>query len=137
MHACLPTTRHGLQTRPSSSCSFTPGSCSLTSYRITPQGFQWGKSNKDTGPNPAGFLPTHAEKVQLLLSDIFLGFFIVPEGGLWNYNFMGVKHNAAMKYTLTVENPKEFYHEAHRPSHYLNFAAQEEAAATEGADRED
>merc|ERR1719267_41924 len=61
-------------------CSFTPGSCSLTAYRITPQGFQWGKSNKDTGPNPAGFLPTHAEKVQLLLSDIFLGFFIVPEG---------------------------------------------------------
>merc|ERR1712100_268233 len=36
-------------------CSFTPGSCSLTSYRITPQGFQWGKSNKDTGPNPAVF----------------------------------------------------------------------------------
>ena len=52
-------------------CSFTPGSCSLTAYRITPQGFQWGKSNKDTGPNPAGFLPTHAEKVQMLLSDIF------------------------------------------------------------------
>ena len=23
------------------------GSCSLTAYRITPQGFQWGKSNKD------------------------------------------------------------------------------------------
>ena len=23
---------------------------------------------QDTGPNPAGFLPTHAEKVQMLLS---------------------------------------------------------------------
>lgn len=28
-----------------------------------------GPSLQDTGPNPAGFLPTHAEKVQMLLSD--------------------------------------------------------------------
>lgn len=27
-------------------CAFTPGSCSLTAYRLTPQGYQWGKSNK-------------------------------------------------------------------------------------------
>ena len=27
--------------------SGSTGSCSLTAYRITPQGFQWGKSNKD------------------------------------------------------------------------------------------
>ena len=44
-------------------CSFTPGSCSLTAYRLTPAGFQWGKQNKDMGPNPVGYLPTHAEKV--------------------------------------------------------------------------
>jgi len=118
-------------------CSFTPGSCSLTSYRITPQGFQWGKSNKDTGPNPAGFLPTHAEKVQMLLSDIFLGFFMVPDNGVWNYNFMGVKHSTSMKYSLCVENPKEFYHECHRPSHFMNFASMEDADDVIGADRED
>jgi len=117
-------------------CSFTPGSCSLTAYRITPQGFQWGKSNKDTGPNPAGFLPTHAEKVQMLLSDIFLGFFMVPDNGIWNYNFMGQKHNMTMKYSLCVENPREYYHESHRPAHFLNFTQQEEAG-TEGADHED
>lgn len=27
-------------------CSFTPGSCSLTAYKLTPQGYQWGKANK-------------------------------------------------------------------------------------------
>ena len=27
---------------------------------------------QDTGPNPAGFLPTHAEKVQMLLSHLGL-----------------------------------------------------------------
>merc|ERR1711948_145598 len=118
-------------------CSFTPGSCSLTAYRITPQGFQWGKSNKDTGPNPAGFLPTHAEKVQMLLSDIFLGFFMVPDNGVWNYNFMGVKHSTAMKYSLCVENPKEYYHKCHRPAHFLNFTQQEEVGQEGGADFED
>ena len=29
------------------------------------------------------------EKVQMILSDKFLGFFMVPEGGIWNYNFNG------------------------------------------------
>jgi len=114
--------------------AFTPGSCSLTAYRVTLQGFQWGKANKDTSMNPAGYLPTHAEKVQMLLSDIFLGFFMVPEEGIWNYNFMGVKHKASMKYALMLDNPKEFYAEAHRPSHFLNFITAD--GEPEAADRE-
>lgn len=44
------------------------------------------------GPHPAGFAPTHCEKAQMLLSDRFLGAFLVPaDGGVWNYNFMGVR----------------------------------------------
>ncbi|CEM02373.1 unnamed protein product [Vitrella brassicaformis CCMP3155] len=117
-------------------CSFTPGSCSLVAYKLTAQGYNWGKSNKDSGPSPSGYLPSHYEKVQMLLSDTFLGFFMVPEGSMWNYNFMGVKHSINMKYHLTLDNPKEFYHELHRPAHYLQFA-QMEAAPDEGADRED
>jgi len=27
--------------------SFTPGSCSLTCYKLSLQGFEWGKNNKD------------------------------------------------------------------------------------------
>ena len=71
------------------SCSFTPGSCSLTAYKLTPSGYEWGRSNKDTGNNPHGYLPSHYEKVQMLLSDRFLGFFMAPSQGSWNYNFMG------------------------------------------------
>ncbi|KAJ3162383.1 Pre-mRNA-processing-splicing factor 8 [Geranomyces michiganensis] len=128
-------------------CSFTPGSCSLTAYKLTPAGFEWGRSNKDMGANPQGYLPSHYEKVQMLLSDRFLGFFMVPEGdGVWNYNFMGAKHRADMKYGLTIDTPKEFYHEVHRPSHFLNFSGLEETgigsvglgvAASNEADRED
>lgn len=69
--------------------SFTPGSCSLTAYKLTPSGYDWGRNNKDTGNNPRGYLPSHYEKVQMLLSDRFLGFFMVPTQGSWNFNFMG------------------------------------------------
>jgi hypothetical protein len=70
-------------------CSFTPGSVSLTAYRLTPSGYEWGRNNTDKGNNPKGYLPSHYEKVQMLLSDRFLGYFMVPTNGIWNYNFMG------------------------------------------------
>lgn len=70
-------------------CSFTPGSCSLTAYKLTPSGYEWGAKNTDRGNNPKGYLPSHYERVQMLLSDRFLGYFMVPSQGSWNYNFMG------------------------------------------------
>jgi pre-mRNA-processing factor 8 len=117
-------------------CSFTPGSCSLTAYKLTPSGYEWGRQNKDTGNNPKGYLPSHYEKVQMLLSDRFLGFYMSPAQGSWNYNFMGVHHDPNMKYEIQLANPKEFYHELHRPSHFLNFRSLEEGDAISG-DRED
>ena len=104
-------------------CSFTPGSCSLAAYKLTPTGYEWGRANKDvTGSTPQGYLPTHYERCQMLLSDRFLGFFMVPDSNVWNYNFMGVKHSAGMKYRLALAPPKEFYHEVHRPTHFLEFS---------------
>ncbi|EKX45108.1 hypothetical protein GUITHDRAFT_87243 [Guillardia theta CCMP2712] len=116
-------------------CSFTPGSCSLTAYKLTTTGFEWGRKNKDQSSNPQGYAPTHYEKVQMLLSDRFLGFYMVPDTGSWNYNFMGVKHQQSMKYGLKLDNPKEFYHESHRPVHFLQFASFEDLGA-EGHDRD-
>merc|ERR1719376_1779520 len=81
-------------------CSFTPGSCSLQAYKLTPSGFEWGRNNKDMGNNPKGYVPSHYEKVQMLLSDRFLGLFMTPMQGSWNYNFMGVRHDPNMKYDL-------------------------------------
>lgn len=87
-------------------CSFTPGSCSLTAYKLTPGGYEWGRQNKDITGNPQGYLPTHYERAQMLLSDRFMGFYMVPDLGSWNYNFMGVKHTPSMKYGLKLANPK-------------------------------
>ena len=121
-------------------CSFTPGSCSLTAYKITPAGYEWGRANKDmSSTNPQGYGPGHYEKVQMLLSDRFLGYYMVPDGGSWNYAFTGVKHSAGMKYALKLGNPLEFYHEKHRPTHFLEFASleAEKPEETANVDRED
>lgn len=83
-------------------CSFTPGSCSLTAYKLTPSGFEWGSKNTDKGNNPKGYLPSHYERVQMLLSNKFLGFFMIPSQSSWNYNFMGVRHDPNMKYVIQL-----------------------------------
>ena len=123
-------------------CSFTPGSCSLSAYKLTPAGYEWGRTNTDKSNNPKGYLPTHYEKVQMLFTDRFLGFFMVPKQISWNFNFMGVRHDPTMKYELQLANPKEFYHEVHRPLHFINFSGLEDAGAATnqveiyGADRD-
>ena len=55
-------------------CSFTPGSCSLTAYKLTPGGYEWGRSNTDKGSNPKGYLPSHYEKVPFtsIFADIYI-----------------------------------------------------------------
>jgi len=65
----------------------------------------------------------------MILSDKFLGFFMVPEGGAWNYNFNGQNFSVNMRYSLTLDNPKDFYHENHRSIHFLDFATRAEDAA--------
>jgi pre-mRNA-processing factor 8 len=110
-------------------CSFTPGSCSLSAYKLTPSGFEWGRQHKDNLNDATGYSPAHYERVQMLLSNKFLGFFMVPTTKLWNYNFMGVKHSQGMEYSIDLGIPIDFYNEMHRPSHFLTFANMEEAAA--------
>ena len=41
-----------------------------------------------------GYSPSHYEKVQMLLSDRFMGFYMVPDVGSWNFNFMVRAHTA-------------------------------------------
>ena len=114
--------------------SFTPGSCSLAAYRVTAQGVEWGRTQALDGGGAAavatnsayaGYQPAvHTEKVPLLLSDRFLGFYMVPDSGPWNYNFMGTRFSPSMVYGLKLDVPKEFYDETHRPIHFLNWAGE-------------
>lgn len=110
-------------------CSFPPGSCSLTGYKLSPAGLKWGRDNREitsTQVNPTGFETSHADQVQLILTDTYVGFWMVPQGGLWNYNFMGVKHKADMEYRVVPDVPIDFYDPKHRRNHFMNFTAIEE-----------
>ncbi|ORZ34180.1 PRP8 pre-mRNA processing factor 8 [Catenaria anguillulae PL171] len=126
-------------------CAFTPGSCSLSAYKLTPAGYEWARKQTPeaiSSGNVQGYTAAHYERTQMLLTDKFLGFFMVPDDKSWNYNFMGSSHREDMRYGLMVDVPKEFYHEAHRPTHFLNFATMEESSLVSaggdgGVDRDD
>lgn len=55
-----------------------------------------------------------------------MGFFMVPDNGVWNYHFMGVNFNENVKYGLVIETPRDFYHELQRPSHFTRFVGSSE-----------
>lgn len=109
--------------------SFTPGSVSLASWALTPQGYKWGAENKDLGSDqPQGFNTSMGEKCQLLLSDKIRGYFLVPENNTWNYSFMGSAFGSVEKKPVHVkiDTPLPFYSDQHRPLHFQNFAELED-----------
>ncbi|KUJ21973.1 PROCN-domain-containing protein [Mollisia scopiformis] len=104
--------------------SFTPGSVSLASWALTPQGYTWGCENKDMGSDqPQGFSTSMGEKCQLLLSDKIRGYFLVPENNSWNYSFMGSSFAGLEKKNVhvKVDTPLPFYSDQHRPLHFQSF----------------
>ncbi len=104
--------------------SFTPGSVSVSAWALTPQGYKWGAENRDVGSDqPQGFTTVMGEKRQMLLSEKFRGFFLVPESGRWNYSFMGSAFNGIEKKPVRVklDTPMPFYSDLHRPIHFSSF----------------
>mmetsp|Transcript_8378 Transcript_8378/g.30995 ORF Transcript_8378/g.30995 Transcript_8378/m.30995 type:complete len:2367 (-) Transcript_8378:8-7108(-) len=122
-------------------CSIAPGSINLSSYKLTVEGYEWGRKQPDvTSVNTGGYQGTYFEDVQMILSEKYSGFFMVPDENSWNYNFQGFKHSESMKYRLNIGNPKDFFAEEHRPQHFTQFANFESEAngVNRGAiDRED
>ena len=98
--------------------SFTPGSCTLTTYKLTSEGLDWGRVSTDT----SGYSSSFYTRGRMMIADTFYGNFLVPHSGVWNCNFMGSSHSPFVDYSLTISAPKEFFHEIHRPSHFLQFA---------------
>ena len=97
--------------------NFTQGSCTLNGYKLTPNGFDYSIRNEEKEIFNENFY----EKIQILLTEKFMGFFMIPDNEIWNYNFISVEPVVNMKYNLILDNPKEFYNEIHRPIHFINF----------------
>jgi len=62
---------------------------------------------------------------------------MVPDNVIWNYNFIGLGIVSTLKYTIVPGTPKDFYHESHRPAHFLRFIKSEENEEEEKVDMED
>jgi pre-mRNA-processing factor 8 len=71
--------------------------------------------------NPQGFSTEFGQRAQLLLSDKFKGYFLVPDDGLWNYAFMGAGWSPSAKFDVKLDTPIPYYHELHRPLHFNSF----------------
>jgi pre-mRNA-processing factor 8 len=117
-------------------CSFTPGSASLTAYQVTAAGYEWGVRVKEPLHNPTGYSASFAVRLPLLLSDRFLGYYLVPDGVEWNFNFAGARWSAGMGYVMKLGVPKDFYHPMHRSGHFLKFVSGD-GVEEEWNDRED
>jgi pre-mRNA-processing factor 8 len=111
-------------------CAMTPGSVSLTSWTLTPTGFEWARQS-----DPTAWNDENSQCRPLLLTDRLRGFFLVPSTSVWNYAFQGVNHSPSAKYSLKLDTPLEFYHELHRASHFLAFSRLEDQSR--GIEQED
>ncbi|QLQ77845.1 hypothetical protein HG537_0A00920 [Torulaspora globosa] len=101
-----------------------PGCVSLAAYNLTDEGYNWGTQNQDVKDIISeGFDPGFSEHAQLLLSERFMGNFLVPSGDLWNYTFMGASFTEELRYDTKIGIPLEFYNETHRVTHFLQFNA--------------
>lgn len=110
--------------------AFTPGSVSLSTFLPTPAANAWADAQSadalaaDALADAAGYPSAAAAcvRVPLLLTERIAGFFMVPDADRWNYNFNAISFDAATHaYDVTLGIPKDFYDEAHRTSHFVQF----------------
>ena len=101
-----------------------PGSCSFSAFSLTREGLDWATLHSEKDPlDPS--LPTpqpgFSSRLQLWVSEVISGFFVVPENGVWNMNFAGLRPDAPVPVCVAAQ-PREFFHDSHRVSHFTNFA---------------
>nr|SPJ13486.1 pre-mRNA-processing-splicing factor 8,putative [Plasmodium sp. DRC-Itaito]SPJ13490.1 pre-mRNA-processing-splicing factor 8,putative [Plasmodium sp. DRC-Itaito]SPJ13500.1 pre-mRNA-processing-splicing factor 8,putative [Plasmodium sp. DRC-Itaito]SPJ13502.1 pre-mRNA-processing-splicing factor 8,putative [Plasmodium sp. DRC-Itaito]SPJ13504.1 pre-mRNA-processing-splicing factor 8,putative [Plasmodium sp. DRC-Itaito] len=106
--------------------------CTINAYKLTNDGYSFAKSKKNSSdlyvfPNVNNLY----EPVQILLSNVFVGYFLIPDDHIWNYNLMGIKFNNNQKYAPHLDIPQPFYADIHRPNHFLQFSLLDQRDADE------
>lgn len=113
------------------------GSVSLSAFTLNKEGYKWGRENKTIDNAPEGFRADFSETGQLILSNNIIGNFLTPTTDIWNYTFMGTRFNQNMEYDFKIDIPIEFYHELHRPNHFISFNELEFDGKSLEAEQED
>jgi pre-mRNA-processing factor 8 len=73
----------------------------VLAYRITPAGEEWGKRHQRTKVDFDGHDNSLFEKVPLILTNVYSGFFLVPDG-IWNYHFFARREFGRPQISLQV-----------------------------------
>ncbi|KAG7817278.1 hypothetical protein KL928_004013 [Ogataea angusta] len=110
--------------------AFTPGSVTLSSRSLTPDGYKWGESHLDALGSmlvAPGYSEEFRKQTPLILTDKLKGFFLVPDIDTWNYSFIANAWTEDFEFDLKLDNPIPFYHELHRPLHFTLFDRTETA----------
>ena len=60
------------------------------------------------------------------ISDVIEGFFMVPDGKIWNYNIIGLPiESQTRKIFYEIDNPLEYFNEKQRRTNFINFCRNE------------
>lgn len=105
------------------SVAFTQGSITLSSYKLTSIGLEWARANINN--TSVEYSTAYYEKTEISLTESYLGYFMIPENEQWNMSFSGINITSDYKYNLIISNPKDFYNDIHRSSHFINFTNKE------------
>ena len=109
--------RHGRSTGVIS-VTFAPGSISISAVAFVAL---------DGEPSATGQRGQCRQAMAISLKLDALGFFLMPRGRPWNYNFSPGQHSVAMEYAVQMANPRSFYDEVHRAGHFRDFSNAGEA----------
>ena len=101
--------------------SYPPGSCTIRAFRLTEDGLKWGTQNRETKDRAIGFEDVFFDKVPVVLTETYNGFFMIPQGIEWNLNFQSLKLLEHETYDVDLGTPLPFFDQRHRPNHFLKF----------------
>jgi pre-mRNA-processing factor 8 len=112
--------------------AYLPGAVAVRGFELSAQGFEWALQNKDTRDRALGWDEAFFIRIPILITEVFQGWFMVPESVDWNLNFKSLQIAEVKSYDVELGNPKPFYDPEFRPNHFLQFVG-ELRAGDEGA----
>lgn len=101
--------------------SYPPGSCTIRGFQLNASGLEWGITNKDTKDRPVGFEDSFFEKIPIVLTEAYNGWFMTPVDIPWNLNFQALKLADHPTYEIELGHPLPFFDQSYRQNHFLKF----------------
>jgi pre-mRNA-processing factor 8 len=120
-----------LQSTATITIAYSPGTCTLNSFTISKEGYEWYQNSPNAKLDPQGQIISESDystkffntqsSPSIQLTNRIYGYCMSPLDQVWNYSFMKLRFKHDLLTILTISPPIPFYHYKHRRSHFLNF----------------